>query len=119
MTVRWLEMASKHTPGPWLVPHFARPDIQCNCGYVLSPNYMGAIATVHFEGEKPGEYDDNPPLDEAIANARLIAATPDMLAALVSVRDWDEHDANPAGYGGLRHELREVVDAAIAKAEGR
>lgn len=102
-------MASKHTPGPWLVPHFARPDIQCNCGYVLSPNYMGAIATVHFEGEKPGEYDDNPPLDEAIANARLIAATPDMLAALVLAESY----ADVMGVMTVQ-----AIRDAIAKATG-
>ena len=110
-------MASKHTPGPWLVPHFARPDIQCNCGYVLSPNYMGAIATVHFEGEKPGEYDDNPPLDEAIANARLIAAAPDMFAILQDA--CRESDANPIPRGPKAQDMYDRAMAIIAKVEGR
>lgn len=72
---------SKHTAGPWSIPHFAT-DCACNCAYVVSENQhgMGAIATVHHSEEADGEH--NEPMDVAIANARLIAAAPDMLEAL-------------------------------------
>lgn len=109
---------TSHTSAPWLMPHFARPDIECNCGYVLSPNYMGAIATVHFEGEKPGVYDDNPPMDEAIANARLIAAAPDLLNI---ARRWAALEGGSWNTERLAREtdalLADTV-AAIAKATG-
>lgn len=75
---------SAHTPGPWSVPHFAE-DGKCKCGYVLCESYMGAIATVHHSPTRSIEDGDNPPLDEAKANAHLIAAAPDMLAALEGI----------------------------------
>lgn len=49
---------------------------------------MGAVCTVHASG-KPNPEDslsngDNPEFEEACANARLIAAAPDLLGALES-----------------------------------
>lgn len=69
-----------HTPGPWSLPHFAQPDINCQCGYVLTDNMMGAVATVHCSGEGDDwqSHGDNPKFAEAVANARLIAAAPTM-----------------------------------------
>lgn len=76
--------AAGHTAGPWSLPHFAQPDVNCECGYVLCDHMMGAIATVHCSGEGDDwkSHGDNPKFDEAVANARLIAAAPDLLAAL-------------------------------------
>lgn len=74
----------KFTAGPWSVPHFAEPDVNCNCRYVLCDHMMGAVASVHCSG--PGEdwqaHGDNPRFAEAVANAHLIAAAPDLYAAL-------------------------------------
>lgn len=77
-------MTAAHTPGPWSVPHMARPDVNCECGYVLTENLMGAVCTVHAsgEGEDWQSHGDNPRFEEACANARLIAAAPDLFAAL-------------------------------------
>ena len=65
---------AKPSAGPWSVPHFARPDVDCMCGYVLTDGYCGAVCTVHASGEgnflKTG---DNPKFEEACANAHLIA----------------------------------------------
>lgn len=69
----------KHTPGPWSVPHFARPDVDCECEYVLHDGYMGAVCSVYCSGD--GDWQktgDNPKFDEAVANAHLIAAAPTM-----------------------------------------
>jgi hypothetical protein len=65
---------SAHTPGPWSVPHFARMPDGCKCGYVFSEaqSGMGAICEVTHGGE-------DEPLEIAAANARLIAAAPDLL----------------------------------------
>lgn len=55
----------------------------------------------------------------SIANARLIAAAPELLYALKSLRD----DISRLGWGqpypGRNHALMDRVDAAIAKAEGQ
>lgn len=83
---------SAHTPGPWMVPHFARDDHPCNCPHVLAEGYMGSVATVHNE-ERDGEH--YPAGEEAKANAGLIAAAPDLLEALKAIADCtDEAFAN-------------------------
>jgi hypothetical protein len=76
-----MNATAKHTPGPWSVPHFARPDVGCECGYVLADGYMGAVATVHCSHETGENWSngDNPRFDEAVANAHLIAAAPELL----------------------------------------
>lgn len=82
-------LIARATPKPWSVPHFAEPDMNCECGYVLTDCMMGAVATVHCSGEgddwqKTG---DHPKFLEATANARMIAAAP-LLAAVA--RDADK-----------------------------
>ena len=81
---------SKHTSGPWSVPHMARDEVQCDCAYVLAEPYMGSICTISIsDGKTIGEFgNDCPPLDEAKANARLIAAAPDLLDALQEMVQW-------------------------------
>ena len=72
----------KHTPGPWSVPHFAQPDVNCECGYVLTGGMMGAVCTVHCSGDGDDwqKNGDNPKFAEAVANAYLIATAPELLA---------------------------------------
>lgn len=68
------------TPGPWSVPHFADEKSTCACSYVFpgSQSGFGAIATVQFGGE-------NESYETAKANARLIAAAPELLEVLETV----------------------------------
>lgn len=75
------------TRGPWSVPHFARPEVNCSCRYVLCDHLMGAVASVHCSGEGDDwqSHGDNPRFDEAVANAHLIAAAPDLLEALTEL----------------------------------
>ena len=99
---------SKHTPGPWLI------EAQ-NC-------HSGDIATVHNTDEKwvtiyaPHWMETGMDEKEQSANARLIAAAPDLLEALKKISaienkmygaDWEEIE-----------EARDIADAAIAKATG-
>ena len=89
---------AKHTQGPWR--------------YVHAPGYCGEL--IAQDGTTIAEFVVEPSLD----NARLIAAAPELLAALkFIVSEW--------GYDGHGGELEdgesEVIDkvrAAIAKAEG-
>lgn len=112
---------SGHTPGPWSVPDFARPETNCECGYVLTDGYFGAVATVHASGD--GEMrltGDNPKFDEACANARLIASAPELLDACRAA------EAFIAGaVPSLAKDRNEAIDAvlpllrlALAKATG-
>ena len=91
-------MSAAHTPGPWTIlpntPHFVR---------AMHPtDGMQPVATVyHFDGELE-------------ANARLIAAGPDLLAAARLAVEWAEQV--PAPYRDWPHVA--AARAAIAKAKG-
>lgn len=89
---------SKHTPGPWTVepPSDQTPHI-----WITAPTSSGVakIETCNYDDGQGERL-----TDEDFANARLIAAAPDMLAALKYARS---------------HGFIDQVEAAIAKAEGR
>ena len=84
------------TPGPWHI------------GLRPSPMIYGADSSqvADFRGDL---------LDsgEAQANARLIAAAPDLLAALEMIANSDKHKG-----GTFVLELQTIARAAIAKAKG-
>lgn len=125
---------SAHTPGPWPVPHFATGH-GCECRYILAGEHMGGIAEVYIDnGKKVGDGgNDCPPTEEAKANARLIAAAPDLLAALRLARDVVAESCEMReGYGAFHggdprdftpdpecstEEERAAHAAAVAKAE--
>lgn len=121
-------MAGQHTPGPWKVPHFARPEVNCNCGYVLVGHLMGAVCTVHTtaEGSDWTKSGDNPRFDEACANALLIAAAPDLLEAARALdalwtKDVPHGPGKPGENSIFAPETLDVwraIRAAIAKATG-
>jgi hypothetical protein len=87
-----------HTPGPWKL------QLQAGARMVISPTgYHGKPSTICYCWPVTGEYGET-------ANARLIAAAPELLAALKRVKDTGVFfGAIPQG----------MVDAAIAKAEGQ
>ena len=67
--------AHKHAPGPWQITHLKRGSRHIPCWRIGTGNF-GKIAVV-------GEGCDPPELDAANhANARLVAAAPELLAAL-------------------------------------
>lgn len=88
-----------HTPGPWSVPHFAAPDTNCACEYVLTDLNMGAVASVHCSGDGDDwkSHGDNPKFAEAVANGHLIAAAPELLAAVEEILSWTKDDADLMG----------------------
>lgn len=98
----------KHTPGPWRVdPEFIH-DIQTSDGRI-------EIATVYwiFNSAIPDrtEYQES---EESAANARLIAAAPEMLDMLIDLQEsaqyWSEFDV-PVG-------IVDRLNAVISKAKG-
>lgn len=115
---------SEHTPGPWeFDPDNTGKTYDVCYGIYSYPDPQGwAGPTVaHVPIRSHGRVPVNE--EGARANARLIAAAPDLLYALKAMRDrWhDYHDAHhltrPVTVGaGIALEL---ADNAIAKAEGR
>lgn len=85
---------TKHTPGPWNFQN-ATPD---ECAAVETRAKPYATIAVMHHGD---------PM-ESSANARLIAAAPELLAALENLRD--NFDYPPAAY--------QIIVDAIAKATG-
>ena len=84
---------ASHTPGPWIV-FTSEDDWGCD-------TFVGTLTDTLFD-VRPGK---GPSWQDA--NARLIAAAPDLLAALIAL----EHEYGPTT---LRH-----AAAAIAKAKGQ
>jgi hypothetical protein len=85
--------AEGETPGPWAIFHTG------NINMIVPAMRDGMIADL---------------IDNA-ANARLIAAAPDLLDALLAVQKADRE-----GKIDLPHQwIADVIDAAISKAEGK
>jgi len=107
---------NQHTPGPWAFD----PD---DFTEVFNPDSGAMICKVLEADDFPcleeGTHGDVQ--DECLANARLIAAAPDMLEALKAAKEtirvwhgpnaWDIYDRSSP-------EMK-AINEAIAKAEGR
>lgn len=119
-------MTAAHTPGPW-VAHEDR----CAGGHKVT------ASAIHIAANTPANlrdhytclvvatqrnahplYDGGISDDVALANARLIAAAPEMLAALHAVADQLLYQIEKRGTESLRPVFGQVLDA-IDKAEGR
>ena len=108
----------KFTKGEWLLPHFvtAKDETDCTCRFVLNEKYCGCIATIEY-----GEI-DNPPLEEAKANAFLTCAAPDMFHALKSfvdnVDEWLKtgEPANPETSKAIYDEAKMALMKALGEA---
>lgn len=93
-----------HTPGPW-VPKGGANDANC-----IADAAGHAVATAYYRD--PSWAKDG----ETEANARLIAAAPDLLEALVVMERY--HHENECAMDDDTAECL-MMRAAIAKAEGR
>lgn len=94
-------MSAGHTPGPWKYGHLGTDVLWIGPDYNQPP-----VAHVDHDMEYAR--------DNSLANARLIAAVPELLAAglmLLEACDKGDADMGMDGYDALR--------AALAKAEGR
>jgi len=104
-----------HTPGPWPLE-----TIPTSVGIV---HKIGRWPGVHGNAVSSAcVYVDNHSLDERtaladelLANARLIAAAPDMLAACIQAHAVLFSDSEPDGWS---RETQTMLAAVIAKAEG-
>ena len=91
---------SNHTPGPWVVVD-DHPDKACY--YIQEKNHLDEIATIY-------RYERNP--CNTLADARLIAAAPELLEALEQVVSFVD-----AGQGTWTVEEQQKARAAIARAK--
>jgi hypothetical protein len=94
-----------HTPGPWTLHGWADNDYEITAA-------LDTVCNV------PGFDDDTVDADRAEANARLIAAAPELLAALREIADECNRRLRKGEDSGDRLTLQ-LCKAAIAKAEGR
>ena len=98
---------SKHTPGPWIlfqdqsVRHYA--GIEAGKLSIVSIGYPDELNPIDDSGVHGNTE------DEALANAYLIAAAPDLLEALENL----ENDDN-----SIPSHAWDMVQSAIAKAKG-
>lgn len=104
-------MNTKHTPGPWHYEHRQGPGYEQLDVVTVTTNIPVAETFVNGHG----------PFEECEANARLIAAAPDLLAALRVIKAaYSKLDAAAIEFGvgdnNYKHVIG-VVEQAIAKAE--
>ena len=104
-------MTTKHTPGPWhTTPNWKTGDLT-----IFSPDAVekGVIGTVNMSRNNSADY---------AANARLIAAAPDLLVAAVNatirMRVMRERLRDAGLFCSCADEIDDL-DAAIAKATGK
>lgn len=91
--------AATHTPGPWSLDH----------GEDVERGHVGISAKSHsLLAQVVWKMEDDSRTPRAEANAHLIAAAPDLLAALMALKRA----------GGIWPDLVTMVDAALAKAQG-
>ncbi len=106
---------SKHTPGPWTLE-----TVTTSCGVC---HKIGPFPWVDYDDKKVQNYacvyvDYGKNGDELLANARLIAAAPDLLDALKDIQvDFCEEKCTPLEDGDHWEECS-TMTALIAKAEG-
>jgi hypothetical protein len=104
-------MAASHTPGPWTLEDPLGPEL---LSIVVGdePHQWQFIAQVSAAGNRE---EGDVPKAQAKANAHLIAAAPEMLAALKAIAAL-MNDGGRLPENGPTHR---TALAAIAKAEGR
>ena len=99
------QQTGQHTPGPWTIRTERRTRLVCD----EHGNQISAIRPVKRYGVAG---------DDA-ANARLIAAAPEMLAALKALHACHRAFSGSDAWTILDDEARAAAEATIAKAEGR
>jgi len=99
-----------HTPGPWTIArprhtggHWSLCAVVAESGPTIAQH---GVPFAHGEAE-------------AEANLRLIAAAPDMLAALHTAAEWVASQGRVPGCAAAAESMGRVIAAAIARAEGR
>ena len=99
---------SKHTPGPWVVVGSRTKYVEARLVGSLMQEVAACGPTLADEGY--GQQQE--------ANARLIAAAPDLLEALQDIAEYWNQDQNEAAMADACWHAIHTARAAIAKATG-
>lgn len=97
---------TQHTPGPWYAVQFEKNARYQIVNQAARLSQSGARFIAELRGPLWPGVPQGPEID---ANANLIAAAPDLLAALKAVVELSDR----------KHDAWDAAKAAIAKAEGR
>ena len=101
--------AQNHTPGPWTTECLeSKNDVDRSIVARTKGGNPIAVGRVYGEGVL------SPPSPERVANARLIAAAPELLAALIRLRDCP--DVQMESTDPETDAAREQANAAIYRA---
>lgn len=93
----------KHTPGPW----------ECSGNNVSTPK---GIFELPIKG--PTGYEQQWDIEEIYANARLVAAAPEMLEALKRIIAFPNLTVSIGYHGCLDDAIQQAI-LAVSKAEGK
>ena len=107
-------MTTKHTPGPWLLR--TTPTSAGLCHIVSAADWRGAF--IYGDGIRKGVDDALPKAQELAANARLIAAAPDLLEALQALVNQSLQRGVPTDPGHPGRIALALAESAISKATG-
>lgn len=109
----------KHTPGPWVLGEYSETlGYDCMTGGIKAgPVYLDAAQY----GQQRCSFTPAP--ERMLADARLIAAAPDLLAALTAISKLDpaldsEEGMNEWGEADCFGKALNIASAAISKATG-
>lgn len=106
---------AKHTPGPWeaikWTSHAPTTVVSAEWAAAIlkGKHFTGGAVIADCQGARSGYLDD-----EAEANARLIAAAPELLEALTKIRQVADGFKVDVPWG----KIIEMADAALRKARG-
>ena len=110
-----------HTPGPWILMTVPTSVGSCHkIGPFPNGSRSATFACVYADGHRLGIDDASGPATELRANARLIAAAPDLLAALVRQLENIDVWLNTGAASGPEESrsIYEQMRAAADKARG-
>lgn len=85
-------MKTKHTKGEWIRKE----------GTIINPNYDHTKGNIHEIAQCYTGWDEKNTKEECLANAKLIAAAPELLESLNDMKiffhSWLQQDENTIGY---------------------
>ncbi len=114
-----------HTPGPWAIESLHNADMLGKAQWRITAGDRERVYRVaDVYPDLPQDFKAKSPdacLDECAADARLIAAAPELLAALLNYMAafGQGLEAHGIPYGTQQTEADIAARAAIAKAEGK